>query len=93
MQTAASSREYAKYNALVFVMSFVALSVAVFSIIQMTDDYKDSHALVERPFSGNRAPREQLGYQARKLLHSKFCPGRFTLRKIMSTLWYWGLLP
>jgi hypothetical protein len=47
MQTAASSKDYAKYNILVIVVSLAMLSAMIFSIFQITDDYKDGHALID----------------------------------------------
>jgi hypothetical protein len=48
MQAVASSEKYAKYNHLIFIMSFVMLSVVVLFIFQATDDYQDGYTLMDK---------------------------------------------
>ncbi len=81
MQTAASSREYAKYNALVFVMSFAVLSAVVFSIIQITDDYKDGHALIDKAVHWQSLTKGTVGLSSKKMTAFKILSGRIYLDK------------
>ena len=48
MKTAASSKVYVKYNIRVFALSFSVLAAIVIYIIQTTDDYKNSNALIDK---------------------------------------------
>jgi hypothetical protein len=81
MATAAPSKAYVQYNIRVFALSFSVLAAIVIYIIQTTDDYKNSNALVDEAVHWQSVTRGTVGLSSTHLTAFKILSGRSYIDK------------
>lgn len=81
METTTHPKVYAKYNILVFVLSFSVLAATVFYIIKTTEDYKDGNALIGKAAYWQSRTKGIVGLSSKQTTVFKILSGRFYLDK------------